>query len=38
MSRRTAAHSMTKMWLTEVRPFAERSRRHTEPPPVMHIG
>ena len=34
MSRSTAAHSITKMWLTAVNPFAEPSRRHTEPPSV----
>jgi hypothetical protein len=34
MSRITAAHFMTKMWLTDVSPSAEARRRHTEPVPV----
>ena len=34
MSRRTAAHSMTKMWLTDVNPSPDVSRRQTEPVPL----
>src|SRR5690242_1561658 len=35
MSRSTAAHSITKMWLTEVRPSLLARRRHRLRPPAM---
>ncbi len=35
MSRMTAAHSITKMWLTEVYPSRLASRRQKPPPAAM---